>query len=38
MKKIILLLALMADTPGARAQEDPGDLYHGMTKKLAWSV
>ncbi len=35
MKKIILLLALMADTPGARAQEDPGDLYHGMTKKLA---
>lgn len=36
MKKILLMLALVAGVTSATAQQTEGDLYHGLTKKLTF--
>lgn len=36
MKKMLLMLALVAGVTGAMAQQTEGDLYHGLTKKITF--
>ena len=36
MKKMLLMLALVAGVTGAMAQQTKGDLYYGLTKKLTF--